>query len=698
MKDIKSKILEILSKDSLVYTGLNNLFCFMEIALNQKSEVIKKNFFELLSSGDIFEIKKGKYITIPSHGYAKGKFIGNAKGFGFVEIGDDKTGKDVFIPANKTFGAIDGDHVVVKLAYQNSEGGEGEVVSVYKSVSHVVGVVKKMGGNFFLEPDNNNIALKIRLLNGNIKFKKNDRVVIEVRRNTKNLSGLVVEVLGQEDDIKSLELGIIREHELYETFPADVLEASRRIPKSVKSSQKKNRLDLTKEEIFTIDGLDAKDLDDAVSIKKTKTGYTLGVHIADVGEYVKSGSVIDEEAFNRGTSVYFPTSVLPMLPVELSNGICSLNEGVERLTLSCIMDVDKTGKVVSHKICESVIKSVGRLNYDEVFKVLSGQKSDAKHQKVKKSLLLMHELSKILQENRKAQGSIDFEIGETAFIFDKNGLAVGVKKRERNDAHRLIEDFMVLANETVAKEFCTKGIPFVYRVHEASKKEKVESVCDFIKGLGERVPAVPEDITPDFYQKLIKLTQGKTYSETVNKILLRSMQKAKYENKNLGHFGLALEFYCHFTSPIRRYPDLTIHRIIKEVLHKKVLSKTRKEELEDFTNQSSLQSSLQERNADKAERDVDDLWKAYLMKDKIGEVYEGVITSVTSYGLFVELENSVEGLLRIEDLPQDAYLFFEKQLKLKGTKYTFTIGDKIKVFVQNANIFTRKVDFGYKNQ
>jgi len=695
--NVKAKILEILSKDSLAIFGLNNLFSFMEMAINAKLEVIKSNFFELVASGDIYEIKKGKFITIPSHGFAKGKFLGNAKGFGFVQLGTSKNDNDIFIPANKTCGAIDGDNVIVKLAYDNTEGGEGEVVSVYKSVLHLVGVVCKQGQNFFLEPDNQNIPYKIRLLNGHTKFHKNDRVVIEVRRNTKNISGLVVEVLGQQDDIKSLELGIIREHELFETFPQNVVEASENLPSSVKANQKKGRLDLTGQEIFTIDGLDAKDLDDAVSIKKTKIGYELGVHIADVGEYVKQGSCIDEEAFNRATSVYFPTSVLPMLPVKLSNGICSLNEGVERLTLSCIMQVDKRGNVVSHKICESVIKSVGRLNYDEVYKVLCGKKADAKHQKVKKSLLLMHELSRILQENRKNMGSIDFEIGETAFIFDEKGCAIGVKKRERNDAHRLIEDFMVLANETVAKEFCIKGIPFVYRVHEPSKKEKVENVCDFVKGLGVRIPAIPDDITPDFYQKLIKLTEGQSYSEIVNKILLRSMQKAKYANKNLGHFGLALEYYCHFTSPIRRYPDLTIHRIIKEILHKKAITKTRNEELTQFTFESSEQSSIQERNADKAEREVDDLWKAYLMKDKIGQEFEGVIISVNNFGIFVELENSVEGLIKIEDLPKDGYLFLEKQLKLKGTKHTFTIGDKIKIIVQNANVYTRKVDFGYKN-
>ena len=302
-----------------------------------------------------------------------------------------------------------------------------------------------------------------------------------------------------------------------------------------------------------------------------------------------------------------------------------------------------------------------------------------------------------MQNKKKIKGYLDFEIPEAQFIFDENGLAIGVEKRERNDAHRLIEDFMVLANETVAKHFCDKGIPFVYRVHERPRKEKLDKALDFIKGLGLNVPPVPSEIEPEYYQKLLVLIDGHDYTETVNKVLLRSMQKARYTNKNLGHFGLALEYYCHFTSPIRRYPDLTIHRIIKECLRKKSISPARKEELESLTFESGEQSSLTERNAELAEREVDDLWKAYLMKDHIGETFEGVITSVTNYGLFVQLENTVEGLLRIEDLPQDDYLFFEKTLKLKGTRFVFSIGDKINVILANANIFTRKVDFSYKN-
>ncbi len=693
---LRDKIYNLTLKDSLAYSGLDNLFCYMSNVLNATIDEIRSEFKKLQANGDVFEMRKGKFIAIPSHGYAKGLFLGNAKGFGFVQLGSVKGEHDIFIPGNMTLDAIDGDRVIVKINTQTAEGSDGEIVSIYKPVKHVVGVVIKKGANFFLEPDNNHIPFNIRLIKGKLNFNKDERVVIAVRRSDKhNLSGEVTEVLGRSNDVKAMELGIIREHELYEEFPEEVIEACDKIPLKVKVSQKKNRLDLTKEEIFTIDGEDAQDFDDAVSIKKTKNGYLLGVHIADVGEYVKVDSVIDEEAFNRGTSVYFPKSVLPMLPEVLSNGICSLQEGVERLTLSCIMEVDKNGNVISHKICESVIKSVARLTYTQVSDMFNGKTTKAS--KVKKSLDIMRELSKILETKRKIAGYLDFEIPEVQFVFDEDGRAIDAQKRERNDAHRLIEDFMVLANEVVAKEYCLKGTPFVYRVHESPQKEKLAKVCDFMKGLGIKVPAIPDNITPEFYQWLLKLCDGKPYTETVNKVLLRSMQKAKYVNKNLGHFGLALEYYCHFTSPIRRYPDLTIHRIIKEMLHKKALSKTRLEELGLFTFESSEQSSVTERNAEKAEREVDDLWKAYLMKDKIGQEFEGVITSVTSYGLFIELPNTVEGLLRIEDLPTDSYLFLEKQLKLKGQSHTFAIGDRIKVVLANANIFTRKVDFGYKN-
>ena len=691
--EIKLKILEFLRKEGLVVKGLDNLFSFIAKTYNFSLQSVKKEFDKMKKNGEVFEESKGHFVAVPTENYQKGKFIGNAKGFGFVQVDALGEKEDIFIPANMTMNAIDGDEVIVKVLSAGEEGSDGKVVSIYRPLDKIVGVVEKVGKNFFLEPDNNHIPFKIKLISGN-NFWKDDRVVVSLLRDNKGLRGKVIENLGKSSDIKACELGLIREFNLYETFPESVENECKAISDSVLPAQKQGRKDFTKEVTFTIDGEDAKDFDDAVGISKEANGnYRLSVHIADVGEYVKYDSALDEEAYKRGTSVYFPTSVLPMLPVKLSNGICSLNEGVERLTLSCIMEINKEGQVVSHQIYEGVIKSSARLTYTEVYKVLCGKKASEKAEKVKNELLLMHELSKILQAKRIREGSLDFEIPEVEFVFDENGMAVDLKERVRNDAHRLIEDFMIVANETVAKEFCDKEIPFVYRIHESPRKEKVISVLEFLKGVGVKTPALPENVTPKFYQQLLGLIEGENYQKTANKIILRSMQKAKYTNKCLGHFGLGLDYYCHFTSPIRRYPDLTIHRIIKECLKTNTLSGQRKAELEEFTYNSGEQSSVTERNAEKCEREIDDLWKAYLMRDRVGEEFDAIVSSVTNFGLFVELENTVEGLIKIEDLPADQYLFFEKQLKLKGQSHTFSIGDKLRVKLTNANIYTRKIDF-----
>ncbi len=689
----KKEILSLIDKNSLVFSSQDKLFLFLSSALSLSVDEVKKIFYSLISSGDIFEIRKNKFITIPSHGYVKGEFLGTAKGFGFVKVDGFK--EDVFIPANRTKNALDGEMVIVKLLSQGDSGTDGEVVSIYKELENIVGAVNIVGGNYFLDPDNNRIPFDLPIVKTGLKIKKNMKVLGKLVRTEKGkIKAIVQEILGFEDDVKALELSIIREHNLFENFPSQVVEAEKKLPKSVSEAQKKNRLDLTKETIFTIDGADAKDLDDAVNIKKFENYYELGVHIADVGEYVKQGNVFDDEAFKRGTSVYFPTSVLPMLPRGLSNGICSLNEGVERLTLSCIMKVDFSGKVVDYKICESVIKSVARLTYKEVYQALTGGELNEKTKILQKDFFLMRELCDILESNTQKRGALDLDIPEVQFVFDANGMAVDLTRRERNEAHRLIEDFMVLANETVAKHFSKLKIPFVYRVHEAPTKEKVLDVCDFLKGIGVSYPKIPDDIQPSYFQQILENVENLNTKDVVNKIVLRSMQKARYLNKNLGHFGLALKDYCHFTSPIRRYPDLTIHRIIKEWLHKDgKLSEERKNEIDEFAFEAAEQSSACERNADYAERDVDDLWKAYLMKDRVGETFDATISSVTNFGIFVALENTVEGLIKIDDLPQDAYLFLDKQLRLKGSMHTYSLGDKIKVVLKNVNLQSRNIDF-----
>ncbi len=691
---VKKQILELLDKNSLIYSDVNKLFSFLSSALKIDEQQVKKNFYDLVGNGDIFEIRKNKFLTIPSHGYVKGEFFGTAKGFGFVKVDGFK--EDVFISANKTFGALDGEGVIVKILSRNEDGADGEVVSIYKELENIVGTVEIVGGNFFLNPDNNKINFDLPIMKTGLKLQKNLKVLAKIVRTDKGkVKCCVNEILGFQDDVKALELSIIRDHNLFETFPESVVEAEKNVPKTVSAAQKKGRLDLTKETIFTIDGADAKDLDDAVSIKKFDKFYELGVHIADVGEYVKQNSVIDEEAYKRGTSVYFPTSVLPMLPKSLSNGICSLNEGVERLTLSCIMKVDFSGKVVDYNICESYIKSVARLTYDEVYDAITGTKLNEKTKKLQKNFILMRELCDILEKNTVKRGALDLDLPEVQFVFDENGMAVDLTRRERNCAHRLIEDFMVLANETIAAHFHKRGVPFVYRVHEAPTREKILAVCDFLRGIGVKFPKIPDDdVKPAYFQEILNGVENSNTKDVVNKMVLRSMQKAVYANQDKGHFGLALTDYCHFTSPIRRYPDLTIHRIIKEWLHNgKKFGQTRMEELEDFTYDASMQSSACERNADMAERDVDDLWKAYLMKDRVGQQFDATISSVTNFGIFVALDNTVEGLVRIEDLPDDAYLFLEKQLKLKGSAHVFSIGDKVKVTLTNVNMSNRNLDF-----
>ena len=687
----KEQILSLIDKNSLVFSNIDKLFLFMSSALNTSEAVVKKLFYELLNNGDIYEIRKNKFITIPSHGYVKGDFIGTTKGFGFVNV--KGMTEDIFIPANKTMNALDGEKVIVKILSTTNEGCDGEVVSIYDELKNIVGLVKLVAGNYFLDPDNKRIVTDFPIVKTGLKIKENMKVNARVVRTDKGKVKCVVdEILGMNDNIKTLELSLIRQHHLYENFPSVVVEEEKRVPKNITEKQKKGRLDLTNEVIFTIDGADAKDLDDAVSIKKYANYYELGVHIADVGEYVPRDSVIDEEAYRRGTSVYFPTSVLPMLPRSLSNGICSLNEGVERLTLSCIMKVNFDGEVIDHKLCESVIKSKARLTYDEVYEALSEGKVNDKAKNLLPYFKTMRELCDILEANAIKRGSLDLEVPEVEFIFDEKGIAVGIKRRERNEAHRLIEDFMVLANIVVAKEFDTLKIPFVYRVHEAPTKEKVYALCDFIKGLGVSYPKVPDNITPRYYQEILENAENSSSKDVINKMLLRSMQKAKYMNKNLGHFGLALDYYCHFTSPIRRYPDLCIHRIIKDYLHKKIDAEE-KEDLDIFTFDASEQSSECERNADMAERDVDDLWKAYLMKDRIGEVFDATISSVTNFGVFVALDNTCEGLVRLEALPDDTYIYLEKQLKLKGSSNVFSIGDKVKVELTNVNLYSREIDF-----
>ena len=687
---MKQKILEILKTGNIKFASYNDMVLFFAGKFTKTPKQVGELLKAMLSRGEIFEDKKGQY-KVADKNYIKGKIAGTTKGYAFL-MPLNKDLPDFFVPKHFLKGALDGDLVLAKIVSFTEKSTECQVVSILENINtKVVGTITYINKkDALVVPDNKKLDIEIFVPQKLTKnAKNNQRVVVQItKRNNKRVFGEVVEVLGASDDIYSLELGIIREHRLYETFPSSVQDEAQKIPQKV--TKISGRVDLRNKKIFTIDGADARDFDDAVSIEKQGEFYVLGVHIADVGEYVKVGSHLDEEAYIRGTSVYFPNMVLPMLPVQLSNGICSLNENQDRYTLSVEMKINKDGVVLEHKIYESVIKSCHRLTYDEAYDVLCGKHID-KLSDIEQDLKVMNQLSKIIERRRTLDGALDLDIAESEIAVDENFNVTFLSKRERNDAHKLIENFMIIANETVAKHFSDLNVPFVYRVHEKPVQEKVNNVCTFLEGLGVVVPKL-KTISPKYIQKLLELTKDKDYSEIANKVILRSLQKARYLDENLGHFGLSLENYCHFTSPIRRYPDLCIHRIIKQCLHAK-LTKSQKEELSDFVLDASFRSSETEKNADEAERDVDDLFKAVYIKNYIGEKFDGIISSVTSYGFYVQLENTVEGLVKIEDLPQDNYLFFEKSLKLKGNSHVYSLGDKVTVKVANVNLSERKVDF-----
>ncbi|MBO7527627.1 MAG: ribonuclease R [Clostridia bacterium] len=693
---LKEKVLNYLKNSNKKYKNSNEFILSLASIFDANYNDVKMAVESLLTSGKIVE-SIGKYKRIEDTELIKGRLIGNNKGYAFVDVLDPNV-PDFFIPPNKLGGAYNGDMVLIKPLGKTELSQEAEVVKVLeRNNTTLVGSFTKLkNGDGIITADNNKFTKQIYVSKKcTLGAVSGQKVVVKVIFGKKDnvLNGEVIEILGEENSFKTLELSIIRSHKLYEDFPNEVLSEASHIPDSVSEKELERRLDLRDEMIFTIDGEDARDFDDAVSISKNGENYVLGVHIADVGHYVKYNTELDNEAYTRGTSAYFPNLVLPMLPKKLSNGICSLNEGVDRLALSCIMEISPSGVVKSHKICESVIKSKKRFTYTEVFAVIMGNKKACEEFKeFKPTILLMNELSKILEQVKKTNGMLDLDIPESQFILDENEKVKIVEAREHNEAHKLIENFMVLCNEVVAKHYALLNYPFIYRVHEKPTREKIESFNYFLSSLGVSTPEIKGDVQPEYVQNILKQLEGKPYEQICNKVLLRSLQKAKYLEDCLGHFGLALKHYCHFTSPIRRYPDLCIHRIIKEDLHGKV-TRGRIEQLREFVSESAFRSSEREKNATEAERYVDDLYKAYYMQDHLGEELEGIISSVQSYGFYVELPNTIEGLVKIETLPQDAYMFYEKSYKLKGQGHCYSLGDKVKVKAVSANIYERKIEF-----
>ena len=625
----------------------------------------------------------------------EGKIQGTSKGYAFL-IPTDITLDDIFIPERELGSAMNNDRVVVAVKNTGGKKMEGKVIQVIERNSmRIVGllhIVKKLA---YVTPDDvkfgKDISIPLKSLNG---AKDGQKVVAKITRyysSKRNPDGEIVEVLGEPNKIDTEVMAIIRSYGLIEDFPNKVKESAKFLPESINKSDYPNRLDYTNNICFTIDGEDTRDIDDAVSIDIAKNGNRiLGVHIADVGEYVKRDNVFDKEAFKRGTSVYFPNLVLPMLPRELSNGICSLNERVDRLALSCFMEFDKNANLVDYKICESVINSKKRFTYTEVQRVFDG--AHDQNEELIEKLNLMRSLASQLEKKRHDRGAIEFNIPEVQVYLNDLGDVLNLTKREHNESHKLIESFMIVANETIATHFLSKNIPFVYRIHESPDSEKIQRLVGMVDNFGVKHSINTQECEPKDIQKLLESIENEPCEYVLNKIALRCMKKAKYSPECIGHFGLASPKYCHFTSPIRRYPDLTIHRIIKEYLHNEINDRE-KLILKELVNYSSIQSSETERNAESVERDVDDLYRVFYMTHHIGEEFEGVISGVTNFGIFVELENTCEGMIKIENLPQDQYEYFEDRFCLKGYNHLYTIGDKLKVKSVRADILSREIDF-----
>ena len=631
----------------------------------------------------------------------QGKFIGNERGFGFVKIAEDIP--DIFISKQNKKDAMNGDIVQVKVMNEkHGNHSEGAIISVVeRNTKQIVGTFQKNKNFGFVIPDDNQLGTDIFISKSNFgKAKNHQKVVVKITkypRKEMKAEGKIVEVLGFANEAGIDMLSLIKEYNLLNEFPKPVLEEAKRISKTEIKAD--GRRDFRNKEIFTIDGEDAKDLDDAVCVDKNSDGtYTLGVHIADVSYYVREGSLLNVEAIKRGTSVYMLDRVLPMLPKELSNGICSLNEGQDRYAMSVIMKIDSKGKVIDSDICKSIIKVTKRMTYTDVASIIekSNEETLNKYKNFVEHFERMKELAIILKERRLKDGYLSLDIPESKITLDKNGIAIDVRPYETTFANEIIEQFMLTANETVAERFYWLNAPFIYRVHETPDEEKIKELNKYLYNFGYKIKGKLEDIKPKAFSQILEDVKGKEEERVVSNLLLRTLKVARYEAENKGHFGISSKYYCHFTSPIRRYPDLFIHRVISKYLESDYnISEIIKEKYAYQAQKYATSSSECEQIATKAERASEDIKKAEYMESKIGEEYEGIISSITSFGMFVELENTIEGLVRLADINDDYYIYddINKQLIGKETGKIYKLGQKVKIKVANADKQTRKIDF-----
>ena len=727
MEDKEMLILDFMKEDAYVPMKAKEMAVILSVPKTEYS-----NFIEVLNHLEeeykIQKNRKSKYSLVAQGKYLAGILRLNEKGFGFVKVEDKE--REIYISKNNTKGALNGDKVLIEMIDIKNESHheEGKIVKILaREKDSLVGVFTKSQNYGFVVPDDRKFGTDIYISKKNMgKARNNSKVLVQITKypeKGKNAEGKVIEVLGNINEAGVDMLSLIKEYKLPYEFPEKVVEEAKSIKEEISKKDIPNRLDLRKEEIFTIDGEDAKDLDDAVQVKKLENGnYELGVHIADVSYYVKEKSALDKEALLRGTSIYMLDRVIPMLPRELSNGICSLNEGKDRFCLSVIMEIDKEGQVVSSDIQKSVINVTRRMNYFDVAILLKhANKEEQKEEitditKAKEKIKMlekelevvkkykpfiehfkrMEELAHILKKRREKQGSLNLDLPETKIVLDENGFAIDVKKYELSFANEIIEQFMLTANETIAERFYWLEAPFIYRVHEVPDQEKIDELNKFLYNFGYKIKGSKDNIHPKAFAEVLDDIVGKEEERVISTLILRTLKVARYESQNKGHFGIASNYYCHFTSPIRRYPDLFIHRMISNYIEKGYnVEDNWKEEYREKATKFAEQSSEREKIAQKVERDSIDIKKAEYMQDKIGEEYFGNVSSITSFGMFVELENTVEGLIRFDDLGDDYFVYDENKKTLLGerTKVSYKIGDKVKIRVKSANKILRQIDF-----
>lgn len=694
----KEELIEYMNEKSYKPLTAQDLISALEVAEVEEFLMLLN---QMEKAGQIVLTRKHRYGLPEKMGLLVGRLQGNPKGFGFL-ISDNPSVKDVYISLNHMNGAMHNDRVMVRPSFTAKGQTEGEVIRILERANReIVGTFEQSGNFGFVVPDEGRIYHDIFVSQSECMNACNgDKVVVEITRwpqNRRSPEGRIIEVLGRRDAPGVDILSIIKKYRLPLEFPQEVINHAAKIPQEVTADDLEGRKDLRAWKTVTIDGADAKDLDDAISIEKLSDGtYSLGVHIADVSHYVEERSPLDREAFDRGTSVYLVDRVIPMLPPELSNGICSLNAGVDRLAMSVVMQVDGSGRVKKYDIFPSVINVNERMTYENVRRILVEDDLGLKERYADfvEEFKLMEELCLILREKRLARGAIDFDFPEGKAILDESGRTLEIVKRQRSIAEQLIEEFMILANETVAEHMYFLEVPFIYRVHEEPDSEKVQELNEALHLFGYHIKGSETGIHPKAVQEIVSLVQGRPEDKVVSTMILRSLKHARYEAEALGHFGLASKYYSHFTSPIRRYPDLEIHRVIKDSLQGRI-DRKRLEYLNERMPTSADQSSIRERVAEEAERECLDLKKAEYMEQHLGEIFEGVISSVLSFGFFVELPNTVEGLVHVSTLTDDYYSFWEKEMVLFGqhTKKTYRIGDPMRIQVVRVDVDQRQIDF-----